>query len=170
MVSTKVIVTAAHCIQNKDDHTVKRPEDSQFYLGKHSLETLHEQYFTTSGVSQFVVHPDWRYSDKRYDADIAIAILVRTVSFNKFVKPICMWSGSSYEDLVGRRGTIVGWGKTEYSAVASDKPKWAEITVVSAATCLRSNSAFNKLTSDRTFCAGERDGRTGPCNGDSGEL
>ena len=33
--------------------------------------------------------------------------------------------------------------------------------------CLRSNIAFLSSTSNRTFCAGSRNG-SGPCNGDSG--
>lgn len=173
MVSARIVVTAAHCIKNKSpDSQARTPDMSLFYLGKYNLENLAgDHYFIVSGVDRFDVHPDWNINDDKYDADIAIAILIRTIGFTKFIKPICLWTGSSsYEDLVGRKGTIAGWGKTEYSALATDRPKWTEIFIVDTLTCLRSNSAFNSLTSDRTFCAGDRNGSSGPCNGDSGEL
>jgi hypothetical protein len=118
---------------------------------------------------QFVIHPDWSYGSDQYDADIAIAILTRTITFSKFVKPICIWtSTTSHDDLIGRKGIVAGWGKTEFNAVSTDTPKWTEIPVVKMIDCLRSHPSFGTLTSDRTFCAGNRQGNTGPCNGDSG--
>lgn len=163
-------MTAAHCVHEKKDPMVKKSEEATFYIGKHNLESLNEEKnYILSGVAQFVLHPDWDYNDDRYDADIAIAILFRTISFSKFIKPICLWSAStSYNDIIGRSGVIAGFGKTEFQAISTSQPKWSEISVVSELTCLRSNDAFNPLTSSRTFCAGNRDGRTGPCSGDSG--
>lgn len=64
---------------------------------------------------------------------------------------------------------MLGWGKTEFDAISTNQPKWTELPVVNELTCLRSNDAFNKLTSERTFCAGNKNGNTGPCNGDSGK-
>lgn len=62
-----------------------------------------------------------------------------------------------------------GWGKTETDAISTSQPLWTEIPVVDEVTCIRSQDALNRLTSNRTFCAGNRDGTTGPCNGDSGK-
>lgn len=170
LISTKLVVTAAHCIQEKHETRVRKAEEATFYIGKHNIQVISgEQNFIMSGVTQLIVHPDWNTLDDRYDADIAIAVLLVTVQFTKFVRPICLWSStSSYEDLVGQTAFIAGWGKTEFSAITSDIPKWAAIPVVKMDTCIRSNYAFSALTSDRTFCAGTRDGYRGPCNGDSG--
>lgn len=86
------------------------------------------------------------------------------------MKPICLWtSTSSYDDLIGKKGVVAGWGKTEFDAVSTAQPNWASLPVVSESTCLRSNDAFSALTSSRTFCAGDRNGKTGPCLGDSGK-
>ena len=41
--------------------------------------------------------------------------------------------------------------------------------MVDLLTCLRSDIAFSRITSDQTFCAGDTAGGSGPCNGDSGE-
>lgn len=169
--STKLIVTAAHCIQNKKDFYRRKAEEASFYIGKLNLESLSgEQSYVVSGVTQFLIHPDWNFNDDRYDADIALAVLARTISFTKYVKPICLWTSStSYEDLVGLKGTVAGWGRTEFKAVSTDRPNWVELEVVSEATCLRSNRVMIELTSERTFCAGNREDRSGPCSGDSGE-
>lgn len=108
LISTKLIVTAAHCIHYKKDPIIKKAEEATFYVGKHNLESLNEEKnYILSGVSQFVIHPDWDYNDDRYDADIAIAILFRTIPFSKFIKPICLWTAStSYNDIIGRPGTV----------------------------------------------------------------
>lgn len=172
LVSTKLVVTAAHCVQNKKEALTRKAEEASFIIGKHNLESLidGEQNFIVSGATEFIVHPDWDFNDDRFDADIAIAVLLRTVTFSKFVKPICLWtSTTSYDDLVGKKGVVAGWGKTETKAVSTDEPKWTVISIVSQVTCLRSNPAFIRLTSDRTFCAGDLKDSSGPCTGDSGE-
>lgn len=170
MISTKLIVTAAHCVQEKNEERLRKAEEATFYLGIHNImQATSEQNYIMTGVTQLIVHPDWNAFDEKYDADIAIAVLLRTIEFTKFVRPVCLWTSTqSYEDLIGKSGYIAGWGKTEFSAVASSIPKWAWIPVVSMDTCLRSNYAFSTLTSSRTFCAGTRTGTRGPCNGDSG--
>jgi secreted trypsin-like serine protease len=170
LVSSKLVITAAHCVQSKQEYSARKAEEATFYLGKHNIELLSEQNYIMSPVTQFAVHPDWDTNDDRYDADIAIAVLTRKISFNKFMIPICLWtSTSNTDDLVGKTGVIAGWGKTEINALTSPIPKWAEIPVVNLLTCIRSNDAFNKLTSDRTFCAGNKVEGSGPCNGDSGQ-
>lgn len=125
-----------------------------------------EQSFIVSGVTQFIVHPEWNFNDERFDADIAIAVLLKTITFSTFVKPICLWTYStSFEDLIGKKGTVVGWGKTESKAVSNNEPRFTEVFVVSQLTCLKSNTLFNKITSDRTFCAGDIKDRSAPCTG-----
>lgn len=49
----------------------------------------------------------------------------------------------------------------------TDFPKKVNVPIVSDGTCLRAHEAFVHITSDRTFCAGGRQGE-GPCQGDSG--
>lgn len=160
MVSSKVIITAAHCIQDKRDNTIRKPEESLFYLGKYYLHTqANERDFIISGVSQFFIHTDWNAFSESFDGDIAAAILVRTIQFTNFIQPICIWASTqTYNDIVNVQGIVAGYGKTETSVTASDKPYWVELPVVDEGICLRSNSAFTKITSRRTFCVGNRDG------------
>jgi secreted trypsin-like serine protease len=164
LISSKLAVTSAHCIHSKGESIRKKAEEATFYFGKNNLDSLNsEQNYEISAVSEFVIHPEWNPNTEQYDADIAIVILTRTIYFTRFVKPICIWTATStYNDLIGFRGIIAGWGKTEFNAVSTSVPKWTEIPVVDLETCLRSNSFLNTLTSDRTFCAGNQVGNTGP--------
>lgn len=166
----QLVITAAHCIQSKNEAKKRKADDATFYLGKHSLESLSEKNYLVSGVSQFIIHPEWNFADAQYDADIAIAVLFRTITFTKFVKPICLWTATtSYKDIVGRSGVVAGWGKTETEAISTEQPKWTEIPVVDELTCLKSDRKFIHIVSSRTFCAGSQVDDSGPCNGDSGK-
>ncbi|CAG9804120.1 unnamed protein product [Chironomus riparius] len=168
LVSSKAVLTAAHCIHNKHD-TPKKAEEALFYIGKHLINTFaNEKDFVVAPVTSFVIHPEWNAYSGTYDADIAIALLSRTIQFTSFIKPICLWTYTdNYYDIVNKFGVIAGFGKTESSVSTSDKPYWTALPVVDEGTCLRSHNDFTRITSKRTFCVGSRDGR-GPCNGDSG--
>lgn len=171
LVSTKIVITAAHCIHYKFDTLVRKAEDALFYIGKHNIAALDgEQNFIISGVTQLIVHPDWKINTEDYDADIGIAVLFKTVTFSKFVKTICLWTATStYSDLVGKQGIVAGWGKNEFNAISTIHPMWTRVTVVDELTCRRSNNFLGQLLSERTFCAGDKNSFSGPCNGDSGE-
>lgn len=163
-------MTAAHCVHEKTVALKRKAEDALFYIGKYFIDTLsNEQNYVVSAVNQFEVHPEWKSNVENYDADIAIAVLTKTVQFNKFVQPICLWTATAnYEDLIGKNGVVAGWGKTESSAITSPELRWTEISVVSFQSCILSNAKFSSVVSERTFCAGNRIDGNGPCNGDSG--
>jgi hypothetical protein len=82
------------------------------------LTTLNlETNYILANVAKFEIHPQWDKNSKNYDADVALAVLGRTIPFNSFVQPICLWtSTSSYEDLVGKEATVAGWGRSDQNA------------------------------------------------------
>jgi V8-like Glu-specific endopeptidase len=110
LVSTKVAVTAAHCIHNKRDDLVRKPEEALFYLGKYFLNSQPgERDVIISGVSKFVLHPNWSSQSESFDGDIAIAVLLRTIQFTNFIQPICLWTQSKdYKDIVNSIGIVAG--------------------------------------------------------------
>nr|XP_014288047.1 serine protease gd isoform X2 [Halyomorpha halys] len=74
------------------------------------------------------------------------------------------------EDLKSSRTQIrqvVGWGLDRTKRKTKKKPEVFQLPIVDQAECLRSRKEFLYITSERTICAGLRNG-TGPCSGDSG--
>jgi hypothetical protein len=171
LISAKLVITAAHCVQSKFSKSIRKAEDSTFYIGKTNIDSLiGESNYVTSNADQLIIHPDWNSATSQYDSDIAIAVLVKTIIYNKFIKPICIWRQSnSYRDMIGQHGIVAGWGKTEVNAISTASPMFASIPVVDGETCLLSDKRFSAIASKKTFCAGVKNLSQGPCNGDSGK-
>uniref|UniRef100_A0A182UBY2 Peptidase S1 domain-containing protein n=1 Tax=Anopheles melas TaxID=34690 RepID=A0A182UBY2_9DIPT len=111
---------------------------------------------------------DWILYNMSITNDIALLKLSSHITMTKYVQPVCLWTmDSKLDTIVGRNGTIVGFGLNEQDVV-SEQLKQALIGVVDPLTCIASDrSVFGThLTSDM-FCG---KGQTGvsACNGDSG--
>ncbi|RZF45138.1 hypothetical protein LSTR_LSTR000548 [Laodelphax striatellus] len=165
LITSDVVLTAAHCVYNKYDGRPVDPSNLVIYLGKYHLN----QYSDDSGVQlkqvrEMRVHPD--YSSVSYAADIAILVLTSPTEYTTFVRPCCLWR-SPLQSVEGKTGTVVGWGFDENKQV-SQELKMAEMPVVSQRTCIESyRDFFERYASNRTYCAGSRTG-VSACNGDSG--
>lgn len=88
-------------------------------------------------------------------------------SFNTFIQPVCLWSGSSkMEYIVGEHGIVIGWSfdrSTNETANSKSPASTAEsksipivvkAPIVANADCFKANEHFRSLSSNRTFCAG----------------
>jgi hypothetical protein len=160
LVSTKIVITAAHCINDKSDATsIKQPEQAIIYLGRYNLRSENERGFLFSGATNFIIHPDWKPKAQSYDADIAAIVLLRKIQFTNFIQPLCLWdSTNNHADIINHEGIVAGYGKTQTSVLESYVPYWSDLPVVDDRTCFESDSVFVNLTSRRTFCGGKRDG------------
>lgn len=164
LVSAKTVVTAAHCFRTSE-RTYEASEVILF-LGRYNILNWMEAGVKAAQVEQIVIHSDYMSKDSSYDADIAVVIMQKAVEFTEFIRPICLWEGSdSLNGVVGQYGTVIGWGRDGTGNIVTPEPKKINVPVVSEAECLRSSDTYRYITSQRTFCAGGRDGR-GPCNGE----
>lgn len=168
LISTKLVLTAAHCVRGRDMQTI-RIDDFQVYLGQHNLKRLHDPGSVPSSLSAIHVHPDFLKDPKgSYDADIAILVMEQTITYSRFIQPVCLWGGDVDESKVfGKTGVVVGWGKDESNKLFTKTPKRAYVPIVSHIDCIRSAETFFRITSPRTLCGGGKND-VGPCNGDSG--
>ncbi|KAG5310111.1 GD protease, partial [Acromyrmex insinuator] len=169
ILTNKHVLTAGHCLKtNFESNETILPNVLTVALGRFNLFGFREVGTINREVASYTIHPDYTHKTTG-DSDLAILNLRKPVEYNHFIKPICLWSGSSdLHDIVSRRGYVVGWGKDEFGHRYTDHPRMAIMPIVSLETCHWSYPGFVKLTSNRTFCAGMQD--SGPCNGDSGSA
>lgn len=169
LVTNTHVITAAHCYW--DGNESLSIGTMVVSLGRDKLLNFEEAGSVNRYVGRYILHPDYsNNSQTNGDADLAIIILQNSVEYTTVIKPICLWSGpTSLQFVVNRLGIVVGWGRDEYGHKHVDRPRKINTPIISQETCLRSKDQFIKLTSNRTFCAGSKDG-TGPCNGDSGSA
>lgn len=167
LISAKSVLTAAHCINTPTKNY--RAHDIVLYLGRYSLTDWSEAGSIVSNVDEIILHSDYKRNGESYDADIAILIMTKKIEFSEVVRPACLWPATNgIQDVEGKKGTVVGWGK-EANNVVSNIPKKVELPIVNSITCVQTSESLSKAISNRTFCAGTLDGN-GPCHGDSGKI
>jgi secreted trypsin-like serine protease len=90
LVSKSHVVTAAHCVQQKGTPIKMNSAELSVLLGKYDLSSNNEQESVIKDVKLVVVHPDWRFDDVKYDADISILFLNGDVAFSEYIAPVCL--------------------------------------------------------------------------------
>lgn len=158
LISSRHIVTAAHCIEASAPEDV---DDFVVFLGKHKLREPGAVRCVTDNI---YVHPDYQKDNWNLaDADIAM-ITVREVMFTRAVKPVCVFLDPvDLEIFVGQLGTLAGWGRDEFGR-NPDELRQTTVSIVDQKRCKASHIEFANIK--RSFCAGGVG--SGPCNGDSG--
>jgi hypothetical protein len=154
---------AAHCLQDKQEKGFKEASESYFYF-KNDHEGDHDDV-ARADVSEFIVHPDWDPEDTHYTADIAIAVLKEPLNLTNKIRHVCLNTPADpIESFAGKSGKVYGWGLTEDIEVDTEL-RHVEVPLIDQALCNSSHSDFPGIMSDTSFCAGARDNKTGPCNG-----
>ncbi|XP_071564130.1 serine protease gd-like [Temnothorax nylanderi] len=170
ILTNRHILTAATCLElNTKYNDIMKVALGQFNLrhGSRVVGTVNRK------VESYKIHPNanWRTGD----SDLAILILSMPVEFSPFIRPICLWSGSTdIENVVDRTGYVVGWASNEtITDVLVSEPRMLKMPIVNQ-TCLRSHDNHSSLTifTEGTFCGyiGSLglSGETNPCYGDIG--
>jgi Trypsin len=156
------VISAAHCL------TGLSLKQALLYIGCHDLKNMSDTDFQKRVAEQLIIHPDYYRPNKAFsDADIGLIIFSLPVVYTDFIKPICLWpADEAYRDIVTQKGVVAGWNYDSSEQEAAT-PKAIEMPVVSTLTCVYDDISYLKITSKRTLCVGEKNGK-GPCHGDSG--
>lgn len=132
-------------------------------VGAYNLSDQFEDGRISSGVKSYKVHRGWNAFETKYHADIAIVELISEVTFNRYVKPICL----SREDLTDfNTGSLAGWGHFDDFRRVSDVPRKITVNVIADGQCFRDDPRLVIASSEKMFCAGKRG--VAVCPGDSG--
>lgn len=73
----------------------RAPKEIYAYIGRYDISpSKYEQKSIKSGIKKIILHPSWNSEDIRYDADIAILVLSRSIDFSDVIQPVCLPSPS----------------------------------------------------------------------------
>ncbi|XP_043085094.1 serine protease 27-like [Puntigrus tetrazona] len=175
LINNEWVLTAAHCFeldfQWKCLPLVLSPyfrstavTGLTVYLGRRTQGTLnpHEVF---RNVSEIIKHPGYHHNIR--DNDIALLRLITPVTFNDYIRPVCLASSSS-TFFSNTKSWVTGWGNidTDVSLPSPQTLQEVEVPVVGnrQCTCLNKDESIT----DNMICAGLLEGGKDSCLFDSG--
>lgn len=156
LINKQTVLTAAHCLFAGGRQIV--PEKVTIHLGKHNLNVI-DTNTVEYQVLRLIVHPDYNKED--YQNDLALIRLENEVEYTRYIFPVCLWPDDkiSLDNVIGKKGTVAGWGLTEDDTLA-EVLNAGNLPVVNHMDCLSSNrDFFGPFLSDFNYCAGFRNGK-----------
>ncbi|MBY0454035.1 MAG: trypsin-like serine protease [Burkholderiaceae bacterium] len=155
LLSSRWVVTAAHCIVDKD----------ATFLSVRAGSLNRESGGQLVDVAHGVVHPDYSASIE-YDNDIALLQLSEPIVLNP-ITPLRAFEEPRFAH-TGSQAIVTGWGTTESGGAYAWGLLQVQLPLLTATDC-RSHSAYaSNLISDNMLCAGDLAGGQDTCQGDSG--
>ncbi|KAJ8687601.1 hypothetical protein QAD02_023395 [Eretmocerus hayati] len=163
LISSRHVVTAAHCVRQKDNLVIVR-------LGEYDLSSDDDGANPIDfPIEKKIMHP--RYYPKSKENDIAILKLGSEVHFTDDIHPICLPAAGSFkiQEIIGTSPFVAGWGSTRFMGPPSNILHDVQVTVVDTNKCADSyRNVMRNTIDDRVICAGDSSGRSDACQGDSG--
>ncbi|XP_053667496.1 complement C1r subcomponent-like protein [Anopheles marshallii] len=164
IIGRRWILTAAHCLTRQNTNETLEVDLFRVYTGIIDISTIDDHFYRTT--DEVIIHRD--YNPVMYTTDIGLLRLKRNITYNSFIKPVCLYNRTvDISTFYGREGKVTGWGFNR-NGVISNVLNYLEVPVVSQKMCSQRNVQFNGvLAVGESFCAGHADGNS-VCNGDSG--
>ncbi|CAL4069578.1 unnamed protein product [Meganyctiphanes norvegica] len=158
LVSSRVVVTAAHCFNSDED----------FFVGMGGLVTSSFPIKSQHTDIDIIIHEKYRPSASTPQYDIALIILDRDVTFSSTVQPAALpWYEEDINDVTATT-LISGWGHIDNDDNAAETLQVAEVQIWNQKECVDAyKEAGNQVTGDM-ICAGYFDYSKDSCVGDSG--
>uniref|UniRef100_A0A182N6R8 Peptidase S1 domain-containing protein n=1 Tax=Anopheles dirus TaxID=7168 RepID=A0A182N6R8_9DIPT len=163
IVDRNTILTAAHCLYTS--RGLIKVDQLSVQVGRNQLSEASAQS-QEHLVEQLILHPG--FSPNAVADDVALIRLATDITMTRYIQPICLWTMEpNLELIVGKNGTVVGFGLTEHERV-SDYLRQATIGVVDSWTCMDSDrQVYGVSLTSGMYCGGGVGG-VSVCNGDSG--
>ncbi|XP_014474151.1 PREDICTED: coagulation factor IX-like [Dinoponera quadriceps] len=157
IISSKHILTAAHCVEEKWQHRYMTVVSGATRWAEGNNNQRHT-------IKCIRLHPG--YTGEKSSAwkdDIAVITLNEEIKFDKWRSPIPL---ASQDYTTGTyKGIVSGWGQTSVTSDSSPVLKWLAVDVLSKVECLKAHR--NPQTNKQQVCSIYMKNH-GACSGDSG--
>lgn len=155
LISNRYVISAAHCTEGLKAHNIT------IRLGAHNIQELSVNVRDIE-VSRIRQHPDFQRDT--FMNDIAVLRLKRPVSFNEYIRPVCLpnRTGDTY---FGKTAIATGWGTQKFGGPYSEFLREVKLVVWNNTEC---NQRFAQPITDVFLCAGAKKREGDACQGDSG--
>jgi len=155
------IITAAHCVKDV------APSNLLVRVGEYNVLDGNEAHpHIDRRITRLVTHSS--FDRASYEYDIALLKMVAPVSFQPNIIPICLPQSDS--DLVGKTGSVTGWGRRSEYGQISPVLREVHLPIISNNKCMQMYrlSGQNEWIPRIFLCAGTSNGGKDSCEGDSG--
>ncbi|KAL1272662.1 hypothetical protein QQF64_028524 [Cirrhinus molitorella] len=158
LINSEWVLTAAHCLPSVTASSLL------VYLGKRTQQGVNT-YEISRNVISIIVHPS--YDPVTSDNDIALLRLSSAVTFNDYIRPVCLAAQGSVFP-AGTSSWITGWGDIQ-SGVGLPAPGFLQETMVPVVANDQCNTLLGSgSVTTNMICAGLMEGGKDTCQGDSG--
>jgi hypothetical protein len=127
-------------------------EDYFALLGRHNLSDSSEQNWQKREITEIIIHDDYLKGHRKADADIALFEMDSPVTYNNYIRPICLPSENSKID-ENISGFVTGYGKSEKPDTHEVVPRHYEAFTINTIDCATDGPGYYEIVSKRTFCA-----------------
>jgi len=162
LVGQRWLVTAAHCIKDRD-----RVGDLRVVMGNSKRAKFFYYFFQTDSIDQIHIHP--RYDNSSHAYDIAILRLKEIPDLEPGeLWPVCL-PEEPVQSYGGSKATVIGWGKTsgKQSFSSARILQELEVSVISQGECQKTwSSGRGRVEIGGPKMCFRSDGAS--CHGDSG--
>ena len=160
LVSSRAVLTAAHCTIGPDPIGALKAEDIIVHLGEH--DKTQQDGEQKVGITHYTNHPQFN-TTIFLDNDFSILHLAEEISFSNIIQPACLPKPNKVYD--STKANVVGWGMDRYGR-RPDFPYIVELLTISNKDCQAKAEERQKRITENMICATGY--RKGSCLGDSG--
>ncbi|KAM6474417.1 transmembrane protease serine 12-like isoform 1-T1 [Liasis olivaceus] len=158
LINKNTVLTAAHCVKPSEDPAIWRVVIGLHHLNEDNSHTIKRR------IKAIKIHPD--YISETYENDIAVLILIRSIRFSDYARPICLPASTLLTN--GQYPCyITGWGKTQEEGEGKLILQEAQVDIIPRKVCNQPNWYAGTITLNMV-CAGFPSGGVDSCQGDSG--